>query len=197
MLTPSRSKRDAGFTLVELVVSMALLGVVMAAICGAMVTSLRTTAESEDRLGDSGDVQFASTWFGDDVAGANDVIAGGTARCGSDSAVVVQFLNRDQAAPTARPTVAPSPAATPTPAPVALQITYALRPITTPDGTFRELHRLACTATGTLRTDDVIARRLSAAVPTPTVSARAVSLRLTPAAADAAPFTLHGTRRSS
>lgn len=186
--------RDGGFTLVELVISIAILGLVMSAISAAMAVGLKTTRESENRLGASNDVQFASTWFADDVAGANDVISGGAARCGSDAVTVVQFLNRDHDAPTARPTPAPSP----TPAPVRLTITYALRTVAAPDGTFRELHRLACEAGGG-STDDIVARRLSpsAAVPTPTVSGKTVSVTFTPGDADASPFVLRGTRRAS
>lgn len=195
MLTrrPARTSRDEGFTLVELVLSVAILGLVMTAICGAMVVGLRTTTEADNRVGASNDVQFASTWFADDVASANEVLESGFTSCGSYSDIVVQFLNRDHDAPTARPTAAPSP----TPVPVSLTITYALRTVTATDGTFRELHRVACT--GGNVTDDVVARRLSAtaSTPTPSVSGKTVQLTLNPGDADAAPFTLRGTRRAS
>jgi prepilin-type N-terminal cleavage/methylation domain-containing protein len=196
MRSENRTGRaDGGFTLVELLISVAILGLVMTAISGAMAVGLKTTKDSGDRLGASNDVQFASTWFGDDVAGANDVVTGGAAQCGTDTSVVVQFLNRDQNAPTARPTALPSPS--PTPAPVSLTVTYALRTVTKTDGTFKELHRVACKTSGSA-TDNIVARRLSAtaAVPTPTISGKTVTVTLTPGDAGASPFTLRGTRRA-
>lgn len=196
-------RRDDGFTLIELVVSIAILGVVMVAITGAMVVGMRSDKETDTRLDESRDVQFASTWFGDDVQSANRIAEGGPTNCGSDPSanVVLRFANTDLTTPPALP-----PTETPNDA---LKVSYVLRSAT---GGATELHRMACTlaADGVSvirKTDDIVARSLSAiapavaCLPSPCAAARTVTLTLTgrpPTPADTPlSYTLRGTRRSS
>jgi prepilin-type N-terminal cleavage/methylation domain-containing protein len=131
----TRTARDeGGFTLVELVISIAILGVVMAALTAAMLVLLDSQGSAGTRLDESRDLQFAAAHFGDDVHGANSVAAGGTPRCGSDPAALVEFVGADfdDATP-------PVTATTVT--------TYVLRTVTGSDGvTSRELHRLRCSS---------------------------------------------------
>lgn len=197
MLTRSRRRaaprRDEGFTLVELLLSVTILGLVMGAITAAMTVAFATTRETDKRLGSSADVQFSSTWFADDIAGAtnsSDIIAGTPAVCSASGPVTVLTLrNRDLPVPSA----APTPVASPTPVPVALTVVYRLERATNVDGTFCELHRVT---NGTYTRDDLIARRLSTTAPF-AITTTSASVRLTLTASDATTFTLFGTRRSS
>lgn len=83
-----RRNRQGGFTLVELTVSIAILGIVMAALTGAMLLALKSTAEANDALGEAGDVQLAAAYFPDDVAGSNTMTASGTPKCGTGTLVI-------------------------------------------------------------------------------------------------------------
>jgi prepilin-type N-terminal cleavage/methylation domain-containing protein len=181
------SPADEGFTLIELVISIAVLGLVMGAISGAMAVALKANKETTQRIDASSDQIFSSTWFAEDVSAANTITTPATPACGS-GVVVIEFTNSDWRSTTPPATPPPSPA------PTTQTVSYVLRPGA--DSTIRELHRLACTSSATPDLDSVVARRLSATIPPlVTVSGRLADLMLT--AADGTPFTLHGTRRSS
>jgi prepilin-type N-terminal cleavage/methylation domain-containing protein len=81
---------DEGFTLVELMVAVAILGIVMGAITAATIVGLRTTDETSTRLSESHNAQMASTFFAHDVASASDVSLTDTA-CSGGATVVVRF----------------------------------------------------------------------------------------------------------
>jgi prepilin-type N-terminal cleavage/methylation domain-containing protein len=189
------ARADAGFTLIELVVAVAILGVVMSAICAAMVAALRTNTETKARLEQSGDVQFSSTWLAEDIAGANTVTTGGTAVCGSSATALMNLTSIDIDTVTA-----PIPATPPPTPPTTRSVSYVLVTVTDGDGTSRQLERRACAGSGPAVVER-IARRLSTTVaPTvtrsPDTSAPAtVTLSLT--ADDGSTFTLTGNRRSS
>ena len=184
---------DGGFTLVELVISIAILGAVMSAIVAAMTVALKTNKETTSRLTESRDVQFASTWFGDDVQGANEVTIGGSSLCGSDpaSSVVIQFQNYDITTP---PATAP-----PTTAPYGLTsaqmryITYVLRTKTVDGVSTGELHRVVC---GSTSSDDIVARSLVPTTPVATRTATTATIPLTELDTGLG-FTLYGSRRAS
>jgi prepilin-type N-terminal cleavage/methylation domain-containing protein len=194
---PARPARaDGGFTLIELVIAIAILGVVMSAVCAAMVTALRANQETKTRLAKSGDVQFSSTWFADDIAGANKVTTGGTASCGTSATALVDITSTD-----IDTTVAGVPA-TPPPTPEATtrSVSYVLATVSDGDGTFRQLERRACVGPGAAEVNRV-ARRLSTTA-TPTVTrtpdtATPATVTLTLTADDGTTFTLTGNRRSS
>ena len=59
---------EDGFTLVELVVTVAILGLVVVPLTGVVLSYLRTTVDTESRLTQSHDVQFASAYWQRDVA---------------------------------------------------------------------------------------------------------------------------------
>lgn len=190
-----RRPRDAGFTLVELLVAVTLLGLVLPAVAGVLFVAIRTAAASKVRLDESGDLVRAATYFGDDVQGAQGVTTGGTPRCGTDGAAVVEFAGQDftdDSTLTVTTTV----------------VTYAVRTVTDQAGTRRELHRLSCTApTATpayplIPAGDVtVVRTLSAAAPAvscvDTGCAAFGRVDLAVAEAGGLTYTLTGRRRTT
>lgn len=63
-----RTREDDGFTLIELVLSVAILGVISAALCGVVLQYLKTTSDTSARLNESTDQQFISTYWQNDVS---------------------------------------------------------------------------------------------------------------------------------
>lgn len=121
---------DDGFTLVELLVAVTIMGLVLAAVAGVTFVTVGSAADADTRLRESNDLSRVATYFGDDVQAAQTVAVGTTPRCGTDPRAVVELAGEDFAdtAPTITTTV----------------VTYVLRAGV--GGT--ELHRLACASTG-------------------------------------------------
>ena len=63
-----RSRGDEGFTLIEMVMTVAILGIVSAALLGVMLQYLKTTSDTSARLNESTDQQFVSTYWQNDVS---------------------------------------------------------------------------------------------------------------------------------
>ena len=94
-------RRDQGFTLVELMVAVSILAVISGVIAAAMIVTLRTTDEANDRLSRSHDVQISTSAFASDVQSADVVLAGpGAPPCGPTPAL--SFVWND-------PTASPAP----------------------------------------------------------------------------------------
>lgn len=92
MLTAPRAlpaeSRDQGFTLIELVLSIGILGVVFGAMALVMVSALRAEQETEERLTLTRDEQFLAAYLAGDVAGTTEVVSGQASRCGGGNAVL-------------------------------------------------------------------------------------------------------------
>lgn len=203
-------RSDAGFTLVELLVAIVILGVVAAPIANAVIVSIRNTDATSARLAVSHDAQQSAAFFAQDVAAtglrdysgqvANGAVpfspsvqlgaaydAGGQV-CGTAATPVsvVRLLSDDWDTST--------PAATRRTALVAYYLT----------GT--ELHRLRCVDSATV-SDSVVAHNVDAATPAVTCSSACtaaavplwVKLTFTAVArnADPYPITLFGQRRQT
>jgi prepilin-type N-terminal cleavage/methylation domain-containing protein len=63
-----RGAAEDGFTLVELVVTVAIVGIVVVALTGMVISYLKTSVSTQKRLTESHDVQFASAYWQRDVA---------------------------------------------------------------------------------------------------------------------------------
>lgn len=186
---------DAGFTLVEVLVVVTVLGVVLAAVAAISFVAVRTTAAAETRLDESNDLLRASTYFGDDVQGAQTVLVGAAPQCGADDEAVVELVGQDFADDS-------------TLAPITTVVTYVLRGDTGDEEGVRELHRLSCRAGAgaayplTPTTDVPVLVRLSAAEPRVSCGAGPcgpafAQVDLTVTEAGGLAFTLTGRRRVS
>ena len=69
MLGRDRRRRvDDVFTLIEMVLSVAILGIISAALCGVVLQYLQITSDTSARLNESTDQQFISTYWQNDVS---------------------------------------------------------------------------------------------------------------------------------
>src|SRR5437763_10399832 len=62
-----------GFTLVELIVGMAIAGIIFGAIAGALIVGLETTDTTSQRIAESHDAQITSAYLANDVQSAATV----------------------------------------------------------------------------------------------------------------------------
>ena len=191
---------DDGFTLVELVVSIALLGIVMVGLTAVMLTALVADRETATRLDESRDIQFVTAFLADDVQGATSVVTGGTARCGSGTAALeLRGRSFEPASLTEQVTV----------------VSYVLTTSTVDGVATGTLHRYACAADASPApsyplapaSDVVVARSLAVTPPAVTCSSAgvvgpcgatttALSVALVPAGGGTA-VSVGGTRRTT
>ena len=86
---------DAGFTLVELTISILIISVVVPAIGGALIFGLKTFGTTSQRLGESHDLQLAASYFASDVQSAKAVSLTADPSCPVSGSVVVTFTWTD------------------------------------------------------------------------------------------------------
>lgn len=151
MLTVSHRRDDEdGFTLIELMVSVAIMGAIIGALATAMFSLLTTRKQTITTLSASHGAQEASSFFGNDAFGAAAFTTGGSTGCSSPalpatSTVIVAFSGTD-VAPT------PSPRPSPTPAsPVTVHTTTTAYVWDNPgaaNSDLQILRRIACTDGG-------------------------------------------------
>jgi prepilin-type N-terminal cleavage/methylation domain-containing protein len=83
-MTP-KTRRDDGFTLVELLIAVAALGILLPSIAATFYIGLKTTDETNRRFLDSHDVQSAAAFVNSDVQNAQLVSVNNTTTCTSAS----------------------------------------------------------------------------------------------------------------
>ncbi len=99
MTTP---RGDDGFTLVELLVAITILGVIALPLSTAMTTGLRFIGRSDQKFNDSRSALISAAYFAGDVAAANTVVPNDASACGGGTALV-SFGSRDATAGVAAP----------------------------------------------------------------------------------------------
>jgi len=67
MLSRGRRRSD-GFTLIELIVTVAIVGVIAAALAGVVIQYLRVTVSARTRMNESPDEQFVAAYFQQDFS---------------------------------------------------------------------------------------------------------------------------------
>jgi prepilin-type N-terminal cleavage/methylation domain-containing protein len=166
----NRRADDDGFTLVELLISVTIMGIVVSALAGVLLVTLKTATGADVRLTESSDLMRATRYFTGDVLGAKTVTVATTPKCGTDAKAVIEFIGQDIADGATPPVTPPV-----TPVVTTTVVSYVQRTVTGPTGTSLELHRLTCkaaTATPTYPlipvTAFAVVRRLSATAPTAT-----------------------------
>jgi prepilin-type N-terminal cleavage/methylation domain-containing protein len=199
---PDNQPLDDGFTLVELVMAIAILGMIMTAVATMLMTSLGANRQSDRRLDDSTDFQFALSYFADDVQGTEFGDVGQPLHChptavGAESTGVMELTayTFDDAG-NARFTLT----------------AYVLRTVVDATGSTRELHRVRCSGPdlGNLTHDaeTIVARHLSTTI-APSLTCRSAtaqvpcfsmgleSVQLTLTQASGFSYSLLGTRRTT
>jgi prepilin-type N-terminal cleavage/methylation domain-containing protein len=81
----ARMRDEAGFTLVELLMAIVIMGVVLGPLAAGLLVGLRTSDETANRLAGSNDAQLLSIWLPPDVqstgGGASDVSTSNNTDC--------------------------------------------------------------------------------------------------------------------
>lgn len=85
---------EAGFTLVEVLITVVILGVIVGALSSGLIVALRTTEQTTTRLDESHDAQIVSAYLVNDTQSAATISA---TPCGSGSPLVTfQLAQADQ-----------------------------------------------------------------------------------------------------
>lgn len=86
-----KSEHERGFTLIEVVVTVGILGVIVSSVAASIFVGLKTTQESNARLTESTGVSFASAYVVPDVASAAAVTVADLTGCATSGTPVVRF----------------------------------------------------------------------------------------------------------
>jgi prepilin-type N-terminal cleavage/methylation domain-containing protein len=158
----NRTRDDRGLTLIELLVTIAILGVIAVPLSAALITYFQHTDETNQRLSLSHDSQIAAAYFAQDVVGMGIRNWGdpgfplvqsvyrstsGPAPCGTGDQLVMRLLRDD-------PTEARGTAGV-------LAVAYWVRTV----GGQKQLARVECAADHTVKSDVVVAHNLDSVDP--------------------------------
>lgn len=93
----SSDRRERGFTLVEVLVCITILGIVMVALCAAVMIGLRSTTNANVKFDESNAAQFTSLHYSSDVQGAEAVaVNDATSSCGGAAKLKLTSTNADR-----------------------------------------------------------------------------------------------------
>lgn len=95
---------DSGFTIVELMVAIAIFGVIGTVLTNVMMLGFRSYSDTTQRYNESNDRQFLATWLTRDVQSATTIArTGGT--CGASSGTTILRLTWNESSAAAPPAV--------------------------------------------------------------------------------------------
>lgn len=191
MTTRRPRPADDGFTLVELIIAIGIMGLLVSTLVGVLFASVRANSETRERLDGTRDEQISSVWFAPDVQGATSVTTGGAATCGSGTALLdLRGSSYDPVSLTTTQTA----------------VSYVYDTVTSGGATVGRLERRTCEAASlgagsAPLARNVVARTLATTAPTVScspspcgASTRSVTVTLTRPAPEVA-FTLTASRR--
>jgi prepilin-type N-terminal cleavage/methylation domain-containing protein len=157
-----RIRSEAGFTLVELLVAIVILGVIAVPLSGVAISALKHTVTTSDRMALSHDAQISSSYFGRDVAQVGlreSTPSGGTLPFKPSVQLDAAYNAGGTTCGTAATPTAflrllsdawyPGQSMT---APRTNVVAYYLKPV----GDVSELHRIKCVGPATVSADDVV-----------------------------------------
>jgi prepilin-type N-terminal cleavage/methylation domain-containing protein len=86
----SGPRDERGFTLIEVMIAVALLGIIIVPLTGAIVNGFRITTDAQTRLSEGRSPLFTSAYFADDAqsSDANRISLGGAPACGGGTNIV-------------------------------------------------------------------------------------------------------------
>lgn len=79
---------EAGFTLIELMMAIVILGIIIGPLTAGLIVGLRTSADTQNRLTGSNDAQMLSIYLPPDVQSADDAITSAISCTGVTGAVL-------------------------------------------------------------------------------------------------------------
>lgn len=182
-----RVRDESGFTLVELVLAVTVMGMIMVTMGAAFSTTVRTMNVASNRLSDSNDAQRMGVYFPRDVQSASTVITSSFTCSGlADSGTIKQVMQLSDST---------------------FNVVYAVRSVASGSSTVYQLERRDCTG-GTLQSGTtVVARNLLSAtaavgarIPTSgTLTGASVTITGKTSTTDTSSyvFTVTGQRRST
>jgi prepilin-type N-terminal cleavage/methylation domain-containing protein len=84
----SERRGDDGFTLVELLLAIAILAIIAIPLSMGFITGLRFIGRSDEKFNDSRSALLSAAYFAGDVSSANAIVLNDASACGGGSAIV-------------------------------------------------------------------------------------------------------------
>src|SRR2546423_547612 len=85
--------RDAGFTLLEVLLSTVILVVIIGALAEAIYATAHNSTSSVQRVNESHDVQIASAYLATDVQSAKTIVTPGCGTSGTSPTTLINLSN--------------------------------------------------------------------------------------------------------
>jgi prepilin-type N-terminal cleavage/methylation domain-containing protein len=89
--TGTANDREAGFTLIEVLMGIVLTGIMLGALTGGVLTYMRGAQATTDLLNITPELQIASTYFGSDVQSSEDVTTSPATSACAPAGTLVKF----------------------------------------------------------------------------------------------------------